>query len=204
MTAVAIGANVIKDFETGGIGVQWSNLTEISESNFNFATVLAMLLFDFVLYGAGFIYLSNVLPSEYGAQRSPLYPCQTCMRCCCHRRSKPASGRWAQQDSLGQTLLQDAAPDSTAIPPKQEQPQSAIVEPVNEVLLRQVEQGRTVSFDGLGRTFETPAGLKHAVVNLNLTLFEGQVSVLLGPNVRGQESSCGMSLQKKKALCCCQ
>jgi ATP-binding cassette subfamily A (ABC1) protein 3 len=57
---MAIGANVIKDFETGGIGLRFGNLLELSESNFNFATVLGMLLFDAALYAALYVYLVQV------------------------------------------------------------------------------------------------------------------------------------------------
>lgn len=161
---MAVGANVIKDFETGGIGVGWNNWTEISESNFNFITVLGMLLFDTVLYGCGYIYLSKVLPSEYGTHRSPLYPCMAVLRCCSRKGGGPAVGRWSAIGPTGADraagrhngdLEQSLLGGGVAGRP--------VVEPVSEALLAQIPADRTVNLRGLNRSFSTPSGIKHAV-----------------------------------------
>ena len=48
---MAIGAGVIKDWESGLVGVSWGNAFTAT-GNISFATSLFMLIFDFVLYGA--------------------------------------------------------------------------------------------------------------------------------------------------------
>ena len=72
---MAIGANVITDFETGAVKLDWSSIAQVSESNFNFITVLLMLAVDFFLYFAMYFYLKSVVPQEFGTQKHPLYPC---------------------------------------------------------------------------------------------------------------------------------
>jgi ABC-type multidrug transport system ATPase subunit len=59
-------------------------------------------------------------------------------------------------------------------------------------LLAQDDEGRTVSFRKLCREFSTPSGIKHAVIDLSLMLFEGQINVLLGPNGAGKSTTISM------------
>ena len=175
---MAIGANVIKDFETGAIGIGWGNLGEVSESNFNFVTVLLMLCFDFCLYMGLYFYLNNVLPSEFGTRRHPLYPCRALSSRC---RKQPSAAR-----PIEESLLGDGGADSA------DAGCDAVVERPSEALLAQEAQGRTVSFRRLCRQFDTPSGVKHAVTDLSLTLFDGQISVLLGPNGAGKSTAVNM------------
>ena len=177
---MAIGANVITDFETGAIGLGWGNLAEISESNFNFITVLIMLIVDFFVYFALYFYLSNVLPSEFGTQKHLLYPCVPLIKWYRNRSGdRPDS-------EIRESLL--ASESST----KKSDDQNAIEERPDEALLSQEVDGRTVSFTNLCRRFNTPSGVKHAVTDLSLTLFEGQISVLLGPNGAGKSTTISM------------
>ena len=44
-----------------------------------------------------------------------------------------------------------------------------MVEPVSDELLAQIAADRVVSFRQISRTFDTPSGLKHAVIELDLT-----------------------------------
>lgn len=69
-TAFAFGADIIADFENGGVGLQWDN---IATGDYNFATVLGMLLLDFFLYALLAWYLEQVLPHEYGVAQPPLF-----------------------------------------------------------------------------------------------------------------------------------
>jgi ATP-binding cassette subfamily A (ABC1) protein 3 len=176
---MAIGANVITDFETGAISLGWSNLAEVSESNFNFITVLLMLIVDFFVYFALYIYLNNVLPHEFGTQKHPLYPCQPLARRC---KVGAVSG-----SEINASLLASSQDDSdSAMSP------DVVEERASEALLAQEGEGRAVSFHNLCRRFSTPSGIKHAVTDLNLTLFEGQINVLLGPNGAGKSTTISM------------
>lgn len=185
-TCVALGSSVLSNFEVGEMGLQWSNLAEVSESNFNFLAVLAMLAFDFFLYFGLYWYASQVLPSEYGTQRHPCFLCRRwCGRCRCRRLGRGLlSG-----GPLDESLLRAADLESGQ---GEGGPVVAIEEPVSAVLAAQEREQRTVSLCNLCRDFDTPSGTKRAVVDLSLTLFEGQISVLLGPNGAGKSTTISM------------
>lgn len=176
---MAIGANVITDFETGAISLSWSNLAEVSESNFNFLTVLLMLIVDFFVYFALYFYLNSVLPHEFGTQKHPCYPIMPLVR-----RWKPHIE--SSSSGVRAPLLGSSRTDSDASRP------GALEELPSEALLAQDGEGRTVSFRNLCRQFSTPSGIKHAVTDLSLMLFEGQINVLLGPNGAGKSTTISM------------
>eukprot|EP00043_Microstomoeca_roanoka_P008399 m.80908 g.80908 ORF g.80908 m.80908 type:complete len:1735 (+) comp14227_c0_seq1:159-5363(+) len=67
-TAMAIGAQLISEYEGRGEGVQWSNLTQAvsADDPFTFGTIIGMLLFDAIIYGLLTWYIEAVFPGEYG------------------------------------------------------------------------------------------------------------------------------------------
>jgi len=60
------------------------------------------------------------------------------------------------------------------------------IERVPETLAQQITEGKAVVIRGLGKSFDTPSGVKHAVDNLNLTMYSGQITALLGHNGAGE------------------
>uniref|UniRef100_A0A8D3B2N6 ABC transporter domain-containing protein n=1 Tax=Scophthalmus maximus TaxID=52904 RepID=A0A8D3B2N6_SCOMX len=66
--AMAMGAQLIGMFEGKGTGIQWSNLFDsvTVDDDFSMAQVLALLLFDSILYGLVAWYMEAVFPGEYG------------------------------------------------------------------------------------------------------------------------------------------
>jgi len=68
-TAFAFGADIIAQYEYGGVGVQFSNITD---GEFNFQTILLMMWADFFIYGFLAWYLDHVIPHEYGTAQ-PLW-----------------------------------------------------------------------------------------------------------------------------------
>lgn len=69
-TAFTFGADILGEYEYAGIGVGWDN---ISEGDYSFQTCLVLLFVDFLLYGALAWYLDQVLPSEWGVPKHPLF-----------------------------------------------------------------------------------------------------------------------------------
>jgi ABC-type multidrug transport system ATPase subunit len=66
---------------------------------------------------------------------------------------------------------------------------SGFVEPPDSHLLAKEAAGRCVRIEGLRKTFTTPDGtLKHAVDGVDLTMYEGQIFVLLGHNGAGKST----------------
>ena len=62
----------------------------------------------------------------------------------------------------------------------------ANVERVTENLVRQVEDGTCVDILDLCKEFHTTTGKKVAVDHLNLTMYSGQITALLGHNGAGK------------------
>ena len=75
--------------------------------------------------------------------------------------------------------------------------QPVVVEPAAETLTIQTQQGRSISIRGLVKTFVTTegrvcccgGGRKRAVDDLNLEMYEGQVTALLGHNGAGKTTT---------------
>ncbi|EGD73013.1 ATP-binding cassette [Salpingoeca rosetta] len=67
-TAMAIGAQLIAEFEGRGDGVQWATLTDpvSADDPFTFGTIIGMLLFDSIVYAVLTWYIEAVFPGEYG------------------------------------------------------------------------------------------------------------------------------------------
>ena len=68
--AYGFGIDRILEYETVGTG---GHFADFNKGNFSFGLVVFMLAFDFVLYLFLFWYFDNVLPSQYGVKRSPLF-----------------------------------------------------------------------------------------------------------------------------------
>ncbi|RYY36222.1 ATP-binding cassette domain-containing protein, partial [archaeon] len=56
----------------------------------------------------------------------------------------------------------------------------------------QEAEGRVVSVRGLRKEFDTPDGIKTAVDGINMTMYEGQIFVLLGHNGAGKSTTINM------------
>jgi ABC-type polysaccharide/polyol phosphate transport system ATPase subunit len=63
-------------------------------------------------------------------------------------------------------------------------------EDVPESLKQQVNDNSCVHIQNLRKEFNTNSGLKVAVENLNLTMYSGQITALLGHNGAGSDSIC--------------
>lgn len=212
-TCFALGTSVFAEYEGGLVGVQWSNASSLSGLNFSYWLCVGMLILDFFLYGLIAWYLDQVLPSEFGTQLPwyfpmlPSYWRQLCSRCSLCFRPKALSAlsgvpNAGNEGELKMPLLENeafgqhqaefpwyendvASPDVASA--AQAVDQSHVEEPSAEE--RQfVQEGRAVRIRRLRKTFPSPTGGEDlvAVSNLNLDLYEGQVSVLLGHNGAGE------------------
>ena len=131
-----------------------------------------MLLVDIVLYTALAVYLDEVLPKQFGIQQKPWF-------CCL--KSYWRGGGEAEEEYVA---LEGEGGDAGEEAPE--------VEEVSLELRRQEEQGETVSISGLRKVFSTPDGPKVAVHGLDLTIYSGQIFVLLGHNGAGKTTTITM------------
>ena len=170
---MAVTASVFTNWESGGIGVQLSNMFQ-EPANISFARCIFMLLADFVLYGVLAVYFDKVLPSEFGVTKHwayPIFALRDLVRSCF------CKGPNVRDNSgLSGSLLSGLKPTDSAELPVDNS--DARVEPVGGDLMSQVVEGRCVSVRGLRKQF----GGKVAVSNLHLEAFDGQITVLLGHN----------------------
>ena len=70
------------------------------------------------------------------------------------------------------------------------------VEDVPDGLKQQIKDGTCISIRGLNKYFHTTTGRKVAVDNLDLDLYSGQISCLLGHNGAGKTTTISMLVRK--------
>jgi len=170
----ALGANVFANYEGGLVGVQVSN-SSVETSNFSYSLCVGMMVVDAVLYGVLAWYLDKVLPSEFGTQLPLYFPFLPSYWC-------------------GVKITHDA--DEVETLRKQlitsENTDNAKIEPVSSDLLRQQEENRCIMIRNLRKVYETTAEDRVAVKGLNLDIYEGQCTVLLGHNGAGKSTTISM------------
>ncbi|KAF0881251.1 ABCA3 protein, partial [Crocuta crocuta] len=165
--AMAMGAQLMGKFEAKGVGVQWQNL--LSPVNvddaFSFGQVLAMLLLDSVLYGLVTWYVEAVFPGQFGVPQ-PWYFFITPSYWCGHPRT--VLGKEEEDDDPEKVLRTEyfeAEPEDL----------------VAGIRIKHVTKVFRVGNKG-----------KAAVRDLNLNLYEGQITVLLGHNGAGKTTTLSM------------
>eukprot|EP00045_Choanoeca_perplexa_P016896 m.234753 g.234753 ORF g.234753 m.234753 type:complete len:1739 (-) comp17391_c0_seq2:66-5282(-) len=77
-TGMALGANLLSQFEARGDGVQWSTVSKpVSvDDSFTFGTVIFMFWVDTALYLLLTWYMENAFPGEYGIPKPWYFPLQ--------------------------------------------------------------------------------------------------------------------------------
>jgi len=158
-TAFCLGADIIADYEYAEQGIQSFN---VGEGGYSFNTALGMLFFDTVLYTFLGWYLEQVIPHQYGVAR-PFYflflPSYWLGEC-------------AKKDG-GNSEIVDIEENSSD------------VEPVKDTnLLPKVQIRGLVKQYSKGKTAFPPA-----VDGLNLTMYESQITALLGHNGAGKTTT---------------
>ena len=160
-----------------------------------------MLVFDFILYTLLGMYIDAVLPSrfrEFGVPLPWYYPAlpsywqETCGCCGRPKRgqhvpllpagssdpSKPApraggGPRWLQ-------WLPWCRPRAVYMPNRNPRADASFFEEPDANLLAKEREGKTVRIKKLCKEFDTPDGIKLAVDGVDMTMYEGQIYVLLG------------------------
>lgn len=77
------------------------------------------------------------------------------------------------------------------------------VERVSPALAQQIREGKCVLIRGLHKSFMTNTGIKHAVDDLNLTMYSGQITALLGHNGAGAATTSARTFSSKSGLRAC-
>lgn len=169
IAAFSFGLQEISRLEDASVGLTLSSImTTDAPSGIAFNTILNSLFFDSVFWGFFVWYLNRVIPPEYG-QAYPLYfPFMPS-----YWRPRKAGAYDTEEDNA-----QRAAEASGLIP----------VEPVGEALQRQSENGENIVIQNLTKKF----GDKAAVNGLNLIMYNGHITALLGHNGAGKTTTIAM------------
>ena len=134
-----------------------------------FQDCLNMMFIDAIWMGVLSWYIAKIWPSEFGTHQ-PFY------FLCLPSYWKSCFGIAPSRSSVSSLLTNQEVG----------LPSVANVERVTENLVRQVEDGTCVDILDLCKEFNTSTGKKVAVDHLNLTMYSGQITALLGHNGAGK------------------
>ncbi|KAG3104403.1 ATP-binding cassette sub-family A member 3 [Phytophthora cactorum] len=162
------GIGVIAKLESFGVGVNHDNASE-DVNNFRLANAIGMQILDTVLYILLGKYFEKVVPQEFGVAEK-WYVFLT-------------KGYWCPQSSKLVSTEEIGGMSATY---------NDNVEAVRQELETQENSGRAVVITGLRKEFLVPGGKKIAVHGLDLKLYEGQITCLLGHNGAGKTTVMSM------------
>lgn len=157
IAALSFGLQEIGRLEDLGAGVNSNTINQTdSSSGYTFGTALGSLVFDSIFWGIMTWYLNRVIRPDYG-QALPLYFPFTV-------------GYWCPSRAVSSS---DNGNNEAF-----ENPEEVPVEPVSDAMRRQSDLGENIQIRGLTKVF----GEHAAVDGLNLTMYSGQITALLGHN----------------------
>uniref|UniRef100_T1JC73 ABC transporter domain-containing protein n=1 Tax=Strigamia maritima TaxID=126957 RepID=T1JC73_STRMM len=161
-TALSLGIDTALVMDLIGDGLEFSN---IWEGNFPFAGALIMLAIDTILYGFLAYYFDSVIPSEYGRKRSLFFCFQKSFWC---PKKLPTDEDDVQSNTGSTAPLQN---------------HNADIEPVPE----EIHSKKAIKIMGLRKVFSQKGKEDLVAVNdVDLEIYEGQITALLGHNSAGK------------------
>ena len=178
-TAFAFGADLLMTYEGAQVGIGRS---ELNNDDPSFGFTIGMMVFDFFLYCFLAWYLDNVIPGEFGSKRKFYFLLQPSYW------GLKTKNRKSRSSSMKAILLRKESAEEVI-----EQSQgNNIVEHVGQDLAYKA----VVEINDLRKVFIHGSGYFKkeviAVRGLNLTMYEGQITCLLGHNGAGKSTVISM------------
>uniref|UniRef100_A0A7M5XMD2 ABC transporter domain-containing protein n=1 Tax=Clytia hemisphaerica TaxID=252671 RepID=A0A7M5XMD2_9CNID len=170
--AMSFGSYLIGQFEGQGQGVQWSNINQgvTIDDKFTFGHVLMMQVVDIIFYGLLTWYIEGVFPGEYGIPKKFYFPF--------------SKKYWCNVQDLDEERI--ALTDCDDLENNRKAGEDDSFEEYPE------DRKIGIQIQNLRKTFKTEAGIKQAVDDLSLNLYEGEITALLGHNGAGKTTTISM------------
>ena len=163
--AVSLASELFLNFEATENGITMDTVSTLY-NGYNVTTAILFFLLSSGIFIFLFIYLNLVFPNEFGRKKSPLF-CFTC----CRRRKIPKKKAY-------EFIFGSPVPAFDVIEMRNEEYFTKnTFEKANHALDQQKAEHKIVEIINLSKVF--PNG-KKAVDNLNLTIYDNQIFVLLG------------------------
>lgn len=194
-TAFGLGLQLVGTLEDASVGATRATVADLT-NNWSVGLSLFMMAFDAVLYSVLAWYFENTLPPpfrEFGVARPFYFPCTPrYWRDVCGCKGSESARRTVRKAGSSTALLNplnaaNSSSSTTSAPANSATSVAAaavrgggVVEELDSAARAKERDGRCVSVRGLRKEFPTPDGVKLAVDDVDLTLLEGQITVLLG------------------------
>ena len=195
--ALSLGITIIAEYETYNVGLTGANIAAFQSTqygNFNFQSIIGMLVFDSIFYALLGWYLDKTWPQEFGTRQPVYFLCLPSY----WLPHKGQSGGGGRSGGDSQALAPKVSDSVAGAENELADMEDGVVvdaddfEPVAAELREQEGQGRCVVIRNLRKTFPTPEGIKVAVHGLSVNMYESQVFALLGHNGAGKTTTLSM------------
>jgi hypothetical protein len=172
-TAFAFGADLLMTYEGAQVGMQWGDL---NSDDLSFGFLMGQLLIDFFLYSFLAWYLDNVVPGEFGSKR-PVYflfqPSYWGFKAKLPQRRRSSMRAYLKRRESVEEAIEQSQGHGIVEHVGAELSNKAVVE---------ITDLRKVFIQGMGYYKKEVVAVK----GLNLTMYEGQITCLLGHNGAGK------------------
>lgn len=173
--AMSFGSNLIGRFEGEGSGVQWSNINKgvTVDQSFTFGHVLFMFFIDSLIYGLLAWYIEGIFPGEYGIPKKWYFPFSRKYWC-----------NIQETDEEVIPLVNNDFGDDN----------EREIHYIDSTLIEKEPEGLKagIRINNLSKRFKVNSETKVAVDSLNLNLYEGEITALLGHNGAGKTTTISM------------
>ena len=164
-------------YEDANIGVNRNTWNVSQTYPVTFQDCINMMFIDTIWMGALSWYVASIWPSEFGTHK-PFY------FLCLPSFWMPYFGCYSKRMPRGRTSNERKGFNSGIWGGVRDD--ELVIEAVTENLVRQVEENTCVNIIDLCKEFKSGKGKKVAVDGLNLTMYSGQITALLGHNGAGK------------------